>query len=109
MAQGDQTVLEVMEAVQRSLREGDFSQLPTLTEALVAVEAQADLASPEELRRIRDLATRNAHLLLAARRGIRAARRRIDEVMSVARGHVAYDRKGQRIGQNDDRELARRY
>ncbi len=109
MERSDLTLLELMDEVQRSLRAGDFSELPQLTAAMEAAEAQAGGASPEELRQIRRLAERNARMLMAARRGIKAARRRIDEVMSVARGRVAYDRQGQRIGESDDGELARRY
>lgn len=99
----------LLEEVQDSVRRGDFAALAQLTARMAQAEATLHLAPREELLRIRRLAERNARTLIAARRGIKAARRRIAEVMSAARGLVTYDRKGHRVEESDARQLARRF
>jgi hypothetical protein len=105
----DAGLAELMEELQSALRKGQFDGLADLTSAIEAALPQARLAGPEELRRIQRLAERNASSLLAARGGVKAARRRISEVLSAARGLVTYDRSGHRIEENQDRTLARRF
>lgn len=106
---GKPDLTELLEDVQRSLRAGDLAALPRLAEAMEAAEDQARQASAEELLRIRQLAERNARTLLAARRGIKAARRRVAEVVSAARGLVTYDRQGHRVEENEQKTLAKRF
>jgi hypothetical protein len=99
----------LMDEVHRSLRKGEFGDLERLTAAMEAAEADLYRASPEEIRRLRRLAERNARTLIAARHGIKAARRRIAEVMAAARGLVTYDRAGHRVEESDARTLAKRF
>jgi len=104
-----ESVPALMEEVQGALRRGDFGALALLTLRMEQAEASLHLAGGEELLRIRRLAERNARTLIAARRGIKAARRRIAEVLSAARGLVTYDRQGHRVEESDVKHLARRF
>jgi len=45
---------------------------------------------------------RNERIILAARHGITAARRRIEAIIATSRGAVAYDRDGSAITSRDD-------
>lgn len=45
---------------------------------------------------------RNERLILAARQGVSAARRRIEAIVATGRGAVAYDRDGSAITSRDD-------
>lgn len=45
---------------------------------------------------------RNERIILAARQGIAAARRRIEAIIATSRGAVAYDRDGSAITSRDD-------
>jgi len=104
-----QTLPLLMDEVHDTLRRGDFGGLSKLTARMELAEATLHLCRPDELARIRGLAERNARTLTATRRGIKAAQRRIAEVLSAARGLVTYDRKGQRVEETDAKALARRF
>jgi hypothetical protein len=99
----------VLDDVHAAIRRGDLSQLARLTARMEAAEDGLRHASPGELAQIRARAERNMRTLTAARRGLRAARRRIAEVLAAARGLVTYDRQGQRVEETDARNLARRF
>ncbi len=45
---------------------------------------------------------RNERIILAARQGVTAARRRIEAIIATGRGAVAYDRDGSAITSRDD-------
>ncbi|MFQ5567804.1 MAG: hypothetical protein ACE5EU_15740 [Paracoccaceae bacterium] len=49
-----------------------------------------------------DDSRRNERIILAARQGIGAARRRIETIIATGRGAVAYDRDGAAITSRDD-------
>jgi hypothetical protein len=99
----------LMEEVHDTLRRGDFAALSHLVARMELAEASLHLARREELLHIRRLAARNARTLIAARRGIKAAQRRIAAVLSAARGLVTYDRLGHRLEESETRQLARRF
>ncbi len=109
MDRSELSLTALLDEINASLRRGDFSDLASLTAAMQAAEVRAQGTDPEELRQIRRLAERNARTMIAARRGIQAARRRIDEVMSAARGLVTYDRQGHRVEERNSTGLAQRF
>lgn len=109
MTSPDPSLPALLDQVHDCLRRGDLAALPALTAALQEAETGARFASAEDLLKIRRLAERNAKSLIAARRGITAARRRIEEVISVARGLVTYDRNGQRVAESQETRLAKRF
>lgn len=45
---------------------------------------------------------RNERMILSARQGVAAARRRIEAILAAERGAVAYDRNGSVIASHDD-------
>jgi hypothetical protein len=104
-----QELSDLMEEVHDTLQNGDFGALPQLTERMEQAEAALFHCGADDLLRIRRLAERNARTLAATRRGIKAAQRRIAQVLSASRGLVIYDRKGQRLQESDARLLARRF
>ncbi|MFN3824072.1 MAG: hypothetical protein ACK4GW_04165 [Pseudorhodobacter sp.] len=86
----------VLEDVYAALRQGDLPSLAALS--LRMEEALSRIAHPPEaaaLRRLQDLARRNAACLEASARGIRAARRRLTEIRDARTGTRTYDGKGQ--------------
>ena len=60
------------------------------------------------LRVIRRKAERNAVCLMAAQRGIKAARRRLAEIRSNAKGLVTYNRAGKRAEMGGNSDLGQR-
>lgn len=87
-------ILIWLDDLARALREGDFSAVGFLAGQADSIlgHLPADAAS---LRRIRDAGARNAGLLTAAARGIRAARQRLQDRAHTAR-ITTYDSLGQR-------------
>ena len=80
-----------------AIRNADFAQLAALNEEIERALAQIGaLHDDVALQRIRQKAQRNATCLLAAGRGIKAARRRLDEVAGARVGLGTYDSTGQR-------------
>ena len=104
-----ESIPALMDEVHDTVRRGDFAALPQLVARMETAEATLHLAGRQDLLQIRRLAERNARTLMATRRGIKSAQRRIAEVLSAARGLVTYDRLGQRVEESDARELARRF
>lgn len=83
-----------------TLRRADFATLSHLIarkEALLEALGSGPPPGPAALDRLRRKAERNGQLLLAARRGLHAARRRIAELAQAARPET-YDATGQRQG-----------
>jgi hypothetical protein len=81
----------------QAIRTADFARLAALTAETEHTLAQIGTAGDEAvLQRIRQKAQRNATCLLAAGRGIKAARRRLEEVAGARAGLGTYDSAGQR-------------
>lgn len=92
------TPLEILlDDMAERVRQADFQALarltPQLEAAMVALPAGA---APALMGRLQRKAEENAQLLDAARRGLRAARRRLEETRRVGAGLQTYDGKGRR-------------
>ena len=85
----------VLDAMHGAVRAGDLAALAPLGDEL---EAALDgfPADPAALEGLRARAERNLACLEAAARGLRAARRRVEEVTAAARGLDTYDAGGRR-------------
>lgn len=85
----------LLDRMQNCVKVADFSGLSDLLPALeLALASLPQDAST--LTRLKAKAERNAALLDAAKRGISAARRRLDEARRVQQGLQTYDGKGRR-------------
>lgn len=92
-----ETLEALLEEVRAALRRADFKRLAQLTPAIEAASATLDPSiGREALLRLREESATNAALLEAARRGIRAARRRVEEARSATRSLQTYDNTGKR-------------
>lgn len=93
-----------------ALTQADYANLGPLTaeiEAeLVRLEGSGDVAA---LLRLQARARRNETCLLAAQRGFRAARRRVEEIKAARSGLVTYDTKGRRRDPHPTGELTKRF
>ena len=91
----EERVILLLEALNMAIRDADFAEV----EAIYAeLETVFQRGRPEEMRqaqRIASLARRNAVCLEAAAEGLRAGRRRLQEIAAAARGET-YDHQGQR-------------
>ncbi len=105
MAETLETLEDLLDAVHRALLAGDLAALPPLAErietAMVALPAGADAHG------LQTRARRNALLLEAAGRGLRAARRRLEELRGAARLST-YDHAGRRLTLGGAGQVARR-
>lgn len=91
------TLESLLDDVKTAVRLADFAQLAQLGPQLeVALDHLADTVPRQVLQRLKFKAEENAALLEAARRGTRAARRRVDEVRRAAQGLQTYDNRGKR-------------
>ncbi|MBC7736935.1 MAG: hypothetical protein H7245_06865 [Candidatus Saccharibacteria bacterium] len=101
--------VDLLDQVYEALLRSDYGGLPGMTALL-----EQELLSPSapltegDLAIIHRKATRNGACLLAAQRGVKAARRRLAEIRSTANGLVTYDRKGRRAEVIESRNLAQR-
>ena len=91
----------LLDEVGHAVRKADYAALANLAPDLEMSLAQAEAAGGDTLPRqrlelLKQKADINALLLDAARRGMLAARRRLDEVRRAARGLQTYDMRGQR-------------
>jgi hypothetical protein len=99
----------LLDLAYEALLRSDYGALPGLS-----AEIERELASPSgqmteaTLRTVRRKAERNEAVLLAAQRGIRSARRRLEEIRTTASGLVTYDRSGRRAEVSESRNLAQR-
>lgn len=88
-----------LDRMRTALLAGDLASLPELAEALerLVPAAAGDGAVPRAaLESLRARAQAAAAMLEATARGLRAARRRIEEVARAGQGLATYDRSGQR-------------
>ena len=101
--------VQLLDQVYEALLRSDYAVLPGMTALL-----EQELLSPGtpltegHLTIIHRKALRNAACLLAAQRGVKAARRRLAEIRTTANGLVTYDRKGRRAEVIESRNLAQR-
>lgn len=88
----------MLQAVNSAVKRADFECLARLAPALDAALADIETnhTPPPQLARILRAAEHNALLLEAARRGLRAARRRIEDTRRASSGLQTYDVRGQR-------------
>lgn len=87
----------LLDEVRSAVRIADFAQLAQLAPQLETALANLATTAPSQvLERLKMKAETNAALLDAARRGTRAARRRVDEVRRAAQGLQTYDNRGKR-------------
>lgn len=102
--------LGLLDQAYAALLKSDLTALPGLAAQLEQeLQHGAQSYGEADLRAIRLKADRNAVVLLAAQRGIRAARRRVAEIRAAASGLVTYDRSGKRAEVSESRALAKRF
>lgn len=95
---GAEALLSTLDRVQTALRGGDLAALSALAEEMErACDAGIAPANAEEARLLRARADRVAAGLMAAARGLRAARRRMAEIREAKRGVTTYDGRGARV------------
>ena len=106
----DPVAVQLLDRVHTALVNSDYSALTDLTE-LLERELQAPSGPVTEmgLQSIQRKAERNAACLLAAQRGIKAARRRLADIRETAAGLVTYDSNGRRAEVSESRNLAKRF
>lgn len=99
----------LLDLVYDALLRSDYAALPGMTEQLEAeMDGPVRSLSAPYLEKIESKAARNAVCLLAAQRGVKAARRRLAEIRSTAAGLVTYDRRGRRAEVSESGNLAQR-
>ncbi len=95
-----EAMLALLETEHAAIQGGDFADLEQLAldkSDLLARLESAEPPAPEVLGRLRAAAARNARALEAAGRGLRAARRRITELVNAGSGRESYDARGRRV------------
>jgi hypothetical protein len=99
----------LLDLVHAALMAADHAALGALESDLLQELDQPGFALTEaELRLVRHRAARNAVCLLAAQRGLKAARRRLGDIRDAASGLVTYDREGRRAGSAEPLTMAKR-
>ena len=89
-------VTETLDAIRNALRAGDYAALAELAAQLDAAVDHMRGLTAAEAHNLRQRAAETATFLAAARNGIRAARRRVDEVTGGPAALSTYDRDGRR-------------
>lgn len=90
-------LLEELESLRRKVGTGDLRDLDAAASAIEAGLADMPLLDAAAIARVRDAAAANARCLDAALRGLRAARRRVEELVAAERPET-YDVEGRRKG-----------
>ncbi len=89
----------LLDMAAQAIARADFGAAVEMAQMMEASLAETDLRTdPLRLSRLRQKADQNAACLLAARRGIRSARRRIEELRRSASGLATYDGMGRLAG-----------
>lgn len=86
---------DLLDHVQEALIAGELSRLVGLDQQIQTLTAQLPRLDRPSAERLRRKADRNARLLLAAQRGIKAARQRLADIGSAAELST-YDARGRR-------------
>lgn len=109
MVRSEPRAAQLLDLVHAAVQAANYAALAELAQSLVQELDRPDFAlTPPELHLVRHRAERNAACLLAAQRGIRAARRRLAEIRGAAAGLVTYDRAGKRAAVSESRNLTQR-
>lgn len=93
---GEERIITLLGEMRAAILRADFPALEHLAAALEAEQAGLTGLSPESLQRIARIAADNAACLEAAAGGLRAARRRIGEIVTAAAGST-YDSQGRKL------------
>ena len=104
----DPRAAQLLDQVYEALLRADYAALPDMTAALEHELFAPGKWSGAQLAVISGKAARNGACLLAAQRGVKAARRRLAEIRTAAAGLTTYDRKGRRAEVVQSRNLAQR-
>lgn len=109
METDDTALALILDAVHGALRRGDYGALPALTVAMEEAAAGLEPMGHDAVRALRIKLERNAACLLAAARGLRAAKRRLAEIAQARAGLSTYGATGTltRIGGPDGRVAQR--
>ena len=100
---------QLLDLMHQAVFAADYAALSGLEDSLAQEISRPDFALNEaELQLVRRKALRNATCLLAAGRGIKAARRRLADIRGASGGLVTYDRAGKRAAVSESRNLAQR-
>ncbi len=101
---------QLLDDVQRAVMAGKLGDLAEMTTKIESLLPRlSGLVDPAVGRMIKAKAERNAACILASARGVRAARRRLTEVMAAKAGFSTYNNKGHRAAAPDQpRQLTRR-
>lgn len=87
----------VLEDIRQAALAADFMRMASLVPQVEQALGEAlPLQDPQALARLRSQAEMNMRLLDASRRGIHAARRRVEEVRRAQQGLQTYDSSGNR-------------
>ena len=88
-------LVDLLERSRRAVARADYVQAAALAaEMEAALDALPKLRDPAPLQRLREMAAQNALFLAAARKGLRAAMRRLEEIRRVSAGGQTYDGEG---------------
>jgi len=100
----------LLDQAHAALTRADYARLAGLTEAIEAELARLEHTRDRQaLARVQKRAARNAACLLAAQRGLRAARRRVEEIRRARLGLVTYGPTGSRTEPHRHGLLTKRY
>lgn len=110
MPTDDPALALILDAVHGALRRGDYAALPALTAAMEEAVEGLDQVGADEMRALRARLERNAACLVAAARGLKAAKRRLAEIAQARAGLSTYGATGTltRIG-GPDGKIAQRF
>ncbi len=99
----------ILDEMRKSLIVADFLGLAVLAPKLDQALAAFSPADAKSLLQLKAKADHNASLLEAARRGIGAARRRLDEARLASKGLQTYDDRGRRLDVTCSEMMAGRF
>ncbi len=89
---------QTLDEITQAILTGDLSGLSDLTGTLEnTLSRHKDLLDRQTLQSMQKKLDRNAALLRAAQRGLRAAQRRLAEIRGVSQGLTTYDATGTRL------------
>jgi hypothetical protein len=91
---GERVIL-LLESLSIAVRDAEFGKIEAISAELETVLCELRPGEVRIAQRIATLARRNAACLEASAEGIRAGRRRLQEIAAAARGET-YDNQGQR-------------
>ena len=96
MSKGEIALEAILDEMRNCIIIADYSGLTGLTQQLDQAISNIRPKNAESLQRLKSKAAHNATLLDAARRGITAARRRLEDARRAAQGLQTYDGQGRR-------------